>query len=106
MKLNPKIRRIIITLCLGGCLLMIGDTINLGSALMVFFIAGIIPGTNVALPPIAALIIMLSAIGLILRSTWQRLNISKQSSIGKVPGKTNKFPSKGRLSQTQATAGR
>ena len=45
-------RKLIITLCMIGSVVILLDTINFGQQFILFIFAGIVPGTNIIIAPI------------------------------------------------------
>lgn len=71
-------KKTIIVLCLVGSALIILDTINAAESLLLFLFAGIVPGTDIRISPIAMMVAFLVAIAIvILRLTvWSSLRPS------------------------------
>lgn len=47
--MNTTAKHIIITICLGASALIVLDSLNAGQAIAMFLLAGVIPGTDVAI---------------------------------------------------------
>lgn len=70
-------KRTLITLLIIASLLLILDSINFSHALMMFLLAGVIPGTNIAIDGAQMLILIASIVGF----TLGRLTVSFVKSI-------------------------
>lgn len=53
-----NVQRTIVGMCLAGSALIVADAINLGNSLMLFLIAGIIPGTDIIVPALPLLFVL------------------------------------------------
>lgn len=63
-------RKVVITLSLIGSILIILDSFNVGHAMTLFVLAGIIPGTNAALGSSEMLMMYTLLIGFVLSRFW------------------------------------
>lgn len=68
-------KKAITTLCLVGSGLIILSSLNLLHSLTLFFLAGVIPGTNIALTPIEMMAASATAITIVILriSVWPRI---------------------------------
>lgn len=70
-------RKVIITISIVGALLIIADSVDVGHWLLLFILAGILPGTDISIAPIDVLAAIATALTIVIMrvTLWSRIRL-------------------------------